>query len=157
MRMWKIIGLGLLVVTFWTTTGFSFPHDRMGGDGAELGGPHLWRLLRTLNLTDTQKTQVHDLFAAHRATVQTLRGEIRATRQQLVDMLLSPNPIDPNALNATAQQLASQRDQLQQEHHTLAQEIHNILTPAQLTQATQLKDQLRALQATKHQLLSPQP
>jgi Spy/CpxP family protein refolding chaperone len=155
--MWKIIGLGLLVATFWTATGFSFPHDRMGGDGPGLGGPRLWHLLRTLNLTDTQKTQVRDLFAAHRSTVQTLRGEIRATRQQLVDMLLSPNPIDPNALNATAQQLASQRDQLQQEHLILAQEIHNSLTPAQLTQATQLKDQLRALQATKHQLLSPQP
>src|SRR5574341_358402 len=155
MRMWKIIGLGLLVATFWTTTGFSSPHDRMGGAG--LDGPGLWRLLRALNLTDTQKTQVRDLFAAHRPTFQTLRDEMRVTQQQLVDLLLSPNPIDPNALNATAQPLASQRDQLQQEHLTLAQEIRNVLTPAQLTQATQLKDKLRALRATRHQLLAPQP
>ena len=157
MRMWKIIGLGLLVATFWTATGFSFPHGGMGGDGAGLGGPGLWRLLRALNLTDTQKTQVHDLFAAHRSTVQPLWEQMRATQQQLADLLLSPNPIDPNALHATAQQLAGQRDQLMQEHLTLAQEIRNILTPAQLTQATQLKDQLRALRATRHQLLSPQP
>ena len=157
MRMWKIIGLGLLVATFWTATGFSFPHDGMGGAGAGLGGPRLWRLLRALNLTDTQKAQVHDLFTAHRSSVQTLRGEMRATQQQLVDLLLSPNPIDPNALHATAQQLAGQRDQLLQEHLTLAQEIRNVLTPAQLTQAAQLKDQLRALRATRHQLLSPQP
>ena len=157
MRMWKIIGLGLLVATFWTATGFSFPHDGMGGAGAGLGGPRLWRLLRALNLTDTQKAQVHDLFTAHRSSVQTLRGEMRATQQQLVDLLLSPNPIDPNALHVTAQQLAGQRDQLLQEHLTLAQEIRNVLTPAQLTQAAQLKDQLRALRATRHQLLSPQP
>ena len=82
---------------------------------------------------------------------------MRATRQQLADLLLSPNPIDPNTLHATAQQLAGQRDQLLQEHLTLAQEIRNVLTPAQLTQATQLKEQLRALQATRHQLLFPQP
>jgi len=129
----------------------------MGGDGAGLGGPGLWHLLRALNLTDTQKTQVHDLFAAHRSTVQPLWEQMRATRQQLADLLLSPNPIDPNTLHATAQQLAGQRDQLLQEHLTLAQEIRNVLTPAQLTQATQLKEQLRALQATRHQLLFPQP
>ena len=52
MRIWKMIGLGLLVATFWTATGFSFPHDGMGGDGAGLGGPGLWHLLRALNLTD---------------------------------------------------------------------------------------------------------
>ncbi len=157
MRMWKIVGLGLLVATFWTATGFSFPHAGMGRDGAGLGGPGLWRLLRALNLTDTQKTQVHDLFVAHRSTVQPLWEQMQATRQQLADLLLSPNSIDPNALHATAQQLAGQRDQLMQEHLTLAQEIRNVLTPAQLTQATQLKDQLRALQATRHQLLFPQP
>src|SRR2546428_3347705 len=81
MRMWKIIGLGLLVAIFWTATGFSFPHAGMGRDGAGLGGPGLWRLLRALNLTDTQKTQVHDLFAAHRSTVQPLWEQMRATRQ----------------------------------------------------------------------------
>ena len=154
MRMWKIIGLGLLVATFWTATGFSFPHAGMGGDGAGLGGPGLWRLLRTLNLTYTQKTQVHDLFAAHRSNVQPLWEQMRATRQQLVDLLLSPTHSDPTVLT---QQLAGQRDQLLRDHVTLAQQILSVLTPDQLTQAAQLKDQLRALRATRHQLLSPQP
>ncbi len=157
MRMWKILGLGLLVAIFWSATGFSFPHEEMGGAGAGPGGPRLWRLLRALNLTDTQKAQVHDLFAAHRTNIQALHGQMRASQQQLADLLLSPNPIDPNALQATTQQLASQRDQLTQEHLTLAQEIRSVLTPEQLTQATQLKDQLRSLRATEHQLLSPQP
>jgi protein CpxP len=157
MRMWKIIGLGLLVATFWTATGFAFPHDGMGGAGAGPGGQRLWRLLHALNLTETQKAQVHDLFAAHRSNVQALRTQMRASQQQLADLLLSPNPVDPNTLQATAQQLAGQRDQLMQEHLTLAQEIRSVLTPDQLVQATQLKDQLRSLRATEHQLLSPQP
>src|SRR5438128_569071 len=138
MRIWKMIGLGLLVATFWTATGFSFPHDGMGGDGAGLGGPGLWRLLRALNLTDTQKTQVHDLFTAHRSTVQDLRDKMRVTQQQLVDLLLSPTPNDPTALT---QQLAGQRDQLLQDHVALAQQILSVLTPDQLTQAGQIKDQ----------------
>jgi len=157
MRMWKILGLGLLVALFWSTTGFSFPHEGMGGAGAGPGGPHLWRLLRALNLSDSQKAQVHDLFAAHRSNVQALRAQMRASQQQLADLLLSPSPIDPNALQATTQQLAGQRDQLMQEHLALAQEIRSVLTPDQLTQATQLKEQLRSLRATEHQLLSPQP
>jgi Spy/CpxP family protein refolding chaperone len=113
-------------------------------------------LLRALNLTDTQKTQVHDLFAAHRSdpNVQALRDQIRATQQQLVDLLLSSPSSDPTALT---QQLASQRDLLLQDHVALAQKILSVLTPDQLTQAGQIKGQLRALQATRHQLLFPQP
>src|SRR5215471_1635547 len=155
MRMWKILGLGLLVAIFWSATGFSFPHEGMAGAGP--GGPHLWRLLRALNLTDTQKSQVRDVFAAHRSNIQALHGQMRTSQQQLADLLMSPNPIDPNTLQATVQQLAGQRDQLMQEHLTLAQEIRNVLTPDQLAQATQLKEQLRSLRATEHQLLSPQP
>src|SRR5438445_9823432 len=141
MRIWKMIGLGLLVATFWTATGFSFPHDGMGGDGAGLGGPGLWHLLRALNLTDTQKTQVHDLFAAHRSdpNVQALRDQIRATQQQLVDLLLSSPSSDPTALT---QQLASQRDLLLQDNVGLAQKLFSALPPEQATQAAPLTGQL---------------
>ena len=152
MRMWKLLGLGLLVATFCTATGFAFPHGEMGGAGAGPGGPGMWRLLRALNLTDDQKTQIHDLFVANRPTVQALRSQMRTTRQQLVDQLMISPSSDTSGFT---QQLASLHGQLLQNHVALAQQILNILTPDQLAQAGQIKDQLRSLRATEHQLLSP--
>jgi Spy/CpxP family protein refolding chaperone len=151
MRTWKILGFGLIIATLWVAPGWTQPGGRMHGDA--LGFRHL---LRALNLTETQKTQVHDAFAAYRSTVQPLRGQVRTTRQQLADLLLSPRALDSTALQHTTQELASLHDQLLQARVNLAQAVRAVLTPDQLTQATQLKDQLRSLRATRRQLLAPQ-
>ncbi len=151
MRTWKILGLGLIIVTLWVAPGWTQPGGRMHRDALGFG-----HLLRALNLTDTQKAQVHDAFATYRATVQPLWGQVRTARQQLTDLLLNPSALDPTALQPATQQLASLHDQLLQARLTLAQAIRNVLTQDQLTQATQLKEQLRTLRANRDQLLAPQ-
>ena len=151
MRTLKMLGLGLLITTVWITPGWTQSSGRM--HGRVLGfGP----LLGPLNLTDDQKAQVHDAFATYRATMKPLWGQVRTARQQLTDVLVSPNPLDPSTLQASEQQLASLQEQRLHARLTLAQAIRGILTPDQLTQAAHLKDQLRALQTMRHQLLAPQ-
>jgi Spy/CpxP family protein refolding chaperone len=151
MRTWKLLGLGLLLATVWVTPGWTQAGGRMHGEVLGFGP-----LLRALNLTESQHAQVHDAFATYRTTVQPLWPQLRMARQQLTDALVSPNPLDTSGLNTATQQLGSLHNQLLQARVTLAEAIRDILTPEQLTQAAQLKDQLRSLQTTRHQLLAPQ-
>jgi Spy/CpxP family protein refolding chaperone len=151
MRTWKMLGFGLIIATLWVAPGWA--QARGGRHGDVLGFGHL---LRALNLTETQQAQVHDAFATFRATVQPLRGQVRAAQQQLTDLLLSPSALDTTALQTAEQQLASLHDDLLQARLTLAKVIRAVLTSDQLTQATQLKEQLRTLETTRRQLLAPQ-
>jgi periplasmic protein CpxP/Spy len=151
MRIWKMLGLGLLLATVWVTPGWTQSGGRMHGDVLGFGP-----LLRALTLTESQHAQVHDALTTYRTTVQPLWRQMRTARQQLTDVLVSATPLDPSALQTAEQQLASLHDQLLQARVTLAEAVRGVLTPDQLTQAAQLKDQLRSLQTTRQQLLAPQ-
>jgi hypothetical protein len=87
--------------------------------------------------------------------VQPLWQEIRTTRQHLQDTLLNPNGLDTGALQTAQQQLTALQADLLQARLTLAQTVRGVLTPAQLTQATHIVEQLRELRAERHQLLTP--
>ena len=151
MRTWKILGLGIMIATLWVAPGWAQSGGRMHGDGLGFGP-----LLRALNLTETQHAQVHDAWTTYRATVRLLWEQMRTARQQLTDVLVRPTALDTSALDTAEQQLTSVQGQLLQARLTLAQAIRAVLTPEQLAQAAQLKDQLRTLQTTRHQLLAPQ-
>jgi Spy/CpxP family protein refolding chaperone len=154
---WKVLNLSLMIALCWAVTGWSAPAGMMQGPGGRAGLPYFGRLLHALQLTDAQQTQIHDIVAAHRPLLKTLHAQVRATQQQLTDLLLSPATIDATALQAETQQLEQQRAQVLAEQLALAQDIRGVLTTDQLTQATQLKRQLRDLNTTRQQLLAPQP
>src|SRR6266568_4990318 len=94
MRLWKILSLGLLVMACAITPGWAQERG-----GRHHGGTAFSRqLLHVLQLSDDQKAQVREAFAAYRETVQPLREDMRTTRQRFVDLLLTPTPLDPAAL-----------------------------------------------------------
>src|SRR5215470_8652913 len=132
MRLWKFMSLGLLVVTCWAVPAFAQMHGGMHGEDMAFS----WRLLRALNLSDAQKAQVREAFAAYRTTMQSQRDDMRMTRQHLVDALLNPDTLDTPAIQNAQQHLAELHANLLQAHITLAEAIRAALTPAQLTQAT---------------------
>jgi Spy/CpxP family protein refolding chaperone len=113
-------------------------------------------LLRALDLTDDQQTQVRDVFVTYRATMKPLWEQLRTARQQLTDILVSLPPLYTSTLQTAEQELTSLQEQTLHAHLTPAQAIRVVLTPDQLTQATQLQDRLHTLQTTRHQLLAPQ-
>ena len=152
MRFGKLLGIGLLVAACWGVPGIAQARGGMHGDGLPLSR----QLLHALNLADDQKTQVQDAFRTYRTTVQPLWKEMRTTRQQLQDVLLNPQGLDNAALQTAQQHLASVQADLLQARITLAQTLRGVLTPAQLTQAAHLTQQLRALGEERHQLLTPQ-
>jgi Spy/CpxP family protein refolding chaperone len=113
------------------------------------------QMLHALNLSDAQKEQVREAFATYRTTVQPLREDMRTTRQQCVDLLLPPNPLDAAALQTLQQHLALLQTDLLQARVTLAQAIRSHLTMEQLVQATQITGQMRDLKAHMRQLFTP--
>jgi len=92
--------------------------------------------------------------AGERGT-QLLWKDMRTTQQHLQDILLNPNGLDTAALQTAQQQLTAQQGDLLQARLTLAQTVHGVLTPAQLTQATHIVQQLRENRTERHQLLTP--
>lgn len=135
----------------WVAPGFA--QVRGGRHGGDLAFGR--QLLHALHLTDVQKGQAREAFATYHTTVQPLREEMRTTRQQLQDVLLNPNGLDTPTLQSVQQHLASLQADLLHAHVTLAQTLRGVLTPAQLTQATHITQQLRALRAERDQLLTP--
>jgi len=147
----KVRGKLLLAVTavavLFTTTAYAQgPHGHRGGWGDAA-------ILRAVGLSDAQKTQIRQIFANHRPTLQSLRQQLMAVQGQLRDKLYSATP--PTAADlAPVNQL---RDQLAAERLALSVEIRNVLTPDQLTKAAQIRQQLKDLRQQQRQLLTPPP
>jgi Spy/CpxP family protein refolding chaperone len=117
----------------------------------------LLRLLYKVGLTDAQKSQVKDILTAHRPTLKSLRSQLQANREAIADKLLGPGVLQEADLQPFAQEANGLRDQLAQEWFKVMIEVRGILTPEQLAQAAQLKDQLRTLRNEKRALLGNQP
>ena len=117
----------------------------------------LLRLLYKVGLTDTQKTQVKDTLASHRPTLQSLRQQLQANREAIADRLLGPATVQEADLQPLAQEANRLRAHLAQEWFKVMIEVREVLTPGQLAQAAQLKDQLRSLRHEMRSLLAHQP
>jgi len=152
MRFGKLFCLGLLVAACWVVPGVAQAREGMHGDGLTFSR----QLLHALTLTDDQRAHVQEAYRTYHTTVQPLWKEMRTTQQQLQDTLLNPNGLDTGALQTAQQHLAALQADLLQARITLAQTVYGVLTPAQLTQATHIVQQLRELRAERHQLLTPQ-
>jgi hypothetical protein len=99
-------------------------------------------------VTDDQKAQIKAIAAAHRPTLRNLHGQLRAANQTLSDALLATG--DPTA---TVQQISQIRGQLLAETVKMRQEMLGVLALDPLAKATELQEQLRALQVERHNLL----
>jgi Spy/CpxP family protein refolding chaperone len=144
-HQWWRVGLGLMVIGLWAAVGWTHP---AGGHGAWAGGTPLPVLLKAAGVTDDQKAQIRAIAAAHRPTLRNLRGQLRAATQTLSDALLATG--DPSA---SVQQISQIRGELLAETVKMRQEMLGVLAPDQLAKAAELQEQLRALQAERHNLL----
>ena len=124
-----------------------------GRHGMGWGGP----ILRSVGLTDAQKTQIHQIIASHRSQFHALREQLRAARSQLGDQLYGTNPVTAATLAPLAQQIDKVREQLAQERLQVSLEIRGVLTSDQLAKATQIRLRLNQLRSQMRTLLNPGP
>jgi len=152
------IGLAILaalvgLASAWAPAGAE-PGASMHGPGAGRGDGAMMLplLLRGANLTPEQDAKVRELLAARRAASQALVAQLRQAQEELADKLFVPGILKEVDLQPQLQKIAQLREQLMQESAKLALEVRALLTPEQLSRASQVKDRVRQLQSEMRQL-----
>jgi len=115
-------------------------HGRMGM-GMGMGFP---LFLHGVNLTADQKTQVQQIMANHRETFRGVLSQLRSVHSEIESKILSAGNVEEADLTAPIQQLSQLQSQLSDENLKVTLEIRSLLTPDQLAQAAQYRDQMQA-------------
>jgi periplasmic protein CpxP/Spy len=108
------------------------PHG-FGGPGGEFH-----RMLKQLDLTSDQHSQVKAIFEKEKPTLQPLMQQIRQN-QSAMKALEASGPFDEAKVTALATQNSQTMIQLQVEHERIKSEIIQILTPDQKAKLAQIE------------------
>jgi len=121
-------------------------HHGMRGGMRGHGFP-LMLLLKTANLTDAQKQQVHAIFEARHASRKAEYQQLKAAKEAIAAKFTSTGAVAASDLSAPASQIAQLQSQMMNERIQDAIAIRNVLTPAQLAQISATKAKLDAIHA----------
>lgn len=127
-------------------------HGMRGGMNV-LGVP-LPLLLKTANLTDAQKQQIHQILQTRRTTRKAEIQQLKAAKDQIATKYTSTGAVAASDLSAPVQQITQIQDQITNEQIQDAIAIRNVLTPAQLQQISQTKAKLDQIHAEMHALFA---
>ena len=120
-------------------------HGMHGGMDA-LGMP-LPLLLRTANLTDAQKQQIHTIFENRRASRKAEIEQLKAAKEAIAAKFTSTGTVAATDLSVPVTTMTQIHDQMMNEQIQDAIAIRNVLTPAQLTQISATKAKLDSIHA----------
>ena len=117
-----------------------------GGGMSALGVP-LPLLLKSANLTDAQKTQIHAIFKARRASRKAEFQQLKAAKQAIAAKFTSTGSVAASDLSSSVSTITQIHDQMTNERIQDAIAIRNVLTPAQLAQISATKAKLDSIHA----------
>jgi Spy/CpxP family protein refolding chaperone len=121
-------------------------HEGMGHMGMmHDGGSPFMMLLKSANLTEAQRKQVHEILKADRAQMRSVEEQFHAIHEQLADKLLSPGTVTAAELAPLEQKAYHYQQQIDQHMVDTALAIRNILTTDQINHLAQVHKQLQAL------------
>ena len=120
-------------------------HGMHGGMDA-LGMP-LPLLLRTANLTDAQKQQIHTIFENRRASRKAEYEQLKAAKEAIAAKFTSTGSVAASDLSSSVATITQLHDQMMNEQIQDAIAIRNVLTPAQLAQISATKTKLDSIHA----------
>ena len=120
-------------------------HGMHGGMDA-LGMP-LPLLLKTANLTDAQKQQIHTIFENRRAARKAEYQQLHAAREAIAAKFTSTGTVAASDLSSPVATMTQIHDQMMNEQIQDAIAIRNVLTPAQLAQISATKAKLDSIHA----------
>ena len=121
-------------------------HHGMHG-GMEGSASRFRCLLKTANLTDAQKTQIHAIFKARGASRKAEYQQLKAAKEAIAAKFTSTGPVAASDLSASASQIAQLQTQMTNERIQDAIAIRNLLTPAQLAKISATKAKLDQIHA----------
>lgn len=120
-----------------------------------MGGWHhgeAMEILHGLNLTDAQQKQVDQIVSAAHQQARPAWEQLRALHKQMAAKLLTAGTTEADLL-PIVQQEEGLRNKLDAEHVSVAVQIRNVLTPAQLSEAAAKHAKLEALHAAEDKVM----
>jgi Spy/CpxP family protein refolding chaperone len=127
-------------------------HGMHGGMDA-LGVP-LPLLLKTANLTDAQKQQIHQIFETRRTAREAEHQQLKAAQDQIAAKFTSTGAVAATDLSGPVQQITQLQAQMTNEQIQDAIAVRNVLTPAQIQQMSQTKAKLDQIHSEMHALFA---
>jgi len=159
MHKWiQTIMLGLVMVSVASTAVGAEPRFGMNmteSGGAIEDGPGMLLplLLRGVGLTADQKVQMRAIMDTHRAIFPELFKQLRDAHKALAMQLLAAGEVKAEDLAPQLQHINQLRAQLLREGTQVMLEVRQVLKPAQLAKAAQLKARMQALYDEMHSLM----
>jgi periplasmic protein CpxP/Spy len=117
------------------------------GGGMNVLGLPLPLLLRTANLTDSQKQQIHAIFEARRASRKAEREQLKAAKEAIGAKFLSSGTVAASDMSSSVATITQLQGQMTNEQIQDAVSIRNVLTSAQIAQIAATKAKLDAIHA----------
>jgi Spy/CpxP family protein refolding chaperone len=118
-----------------------------GHGGMNVLGLPLPLLMRTANLTDSQKQQIHAIFEARHASRKAEREQLKAAKEAIGAKFLSSGTVAASDMSSSVATITQLQDQMTNEQIQDAVSIRNVLTPAQIAQIAATKAKLDAIHA----------
>jgi Spy/CpxP family protein refolding chaperone len=115
--------------------------------GMDVLGVPLPLLLRTANLTDAQKQQIHTIFENRRTARKAEYQQLKAAKEAIAAKFTSTGAVAASDLSVPVTTMTQIHDQMMNEQIQDAIAIRNVLTPAQLTQISATKAKLDSIHA----------
>lgn len=107
----------------------------MGGHG--MGGGRMGeRMLDSVNATEAQRTQIHQIMSGAQGDLQKIHDATRTLREQQMNLFAQPN-VDAAAAEALRVQIQAQHDQASKRRLQAMIDASRVLTPEQRAQLAQ--------------------
>ncbi|GAN62433.1 hypothetical protein AA0313_0444 [Acetobacter indonesiensis NRIC 0313] len=128
-----------------------------GSHGAPMWGAGGLSMLEGISLTKQQRKKIETILSDAHDQDQTddIRNDMGKIHQQIQDQLTDPGPINREQINTLLQQQASLRAQQEARHLDVAERIHDVLTPEQLSQIKARQAKIHDLMEQLHEVQHP--
>ena len=122
----------------------------VGGPGGPGGPGGLMMALRGLDLSESQRAEIRNIFEQDRLEGEAHRETMRALGADL-ESQIETDPFDEEAVRAKAAAVASQGVEMAVLRARQMGQIRNVLTPEQLDRLAQMKEERKALREERRQ------
>jgi protein CpxP len=138
---------GTVALTAAARPGPQGGHGMHGGPGMGwFGGPHLGRLLDSVDATPEQRAQIKQITQAAMTDLKAQRESGASLREQGMALFAAPT-VDANAVEALRQKMLQQHDQSSRRMSQAMLDVSRVLTPEQRAKlATQMKSRKEMMQ-----------
>lgn len=157
MKPRDLIGTGLIALSLLgAMTAYGQPSPRQGegrGVVGVRGAGFPTYVLKGVDLTTEQQTQIQAIGEAHQQTGVKLQNELRSANDAVVKKFLTPVDLTAESFAGDAQRIAELEAQLLKERLTIGIKVRKVLTPDQLAKAAEIVAKQQERRAQQGNLL----